>query len=433
VTCVRVLAAALLGTGCTLAAAAETFTFDAAEFARKPFELSGYVEARGDRISLNQDGSFYKLGFYNRTVPSNVNRTTLTAKPTGKLRLGETAVLNFRGHLEYQGDNLDTSHRARFDEGYASYKPVDGLALDAGKISLRWGKGYAWNPVAFVERPKDPNEPELAREGFGMVTADFIRNFDGPLQTVAFTPVVVPVSDSLNSDFGTHGHVNVAGKLYLLYRDTDIDLMFLAGGSRARRIGFDFSRNVGTNLEIHGEWAHSFEARQVFVDSAGSLRSQTADARSYLVGMRHLTGSRVTTLVEYYRNGGGYTEGELSVFHQLVDNGLASWQANGSAALIQRAAAASRNGYGQPNAGRHYLYVRLSQAEPFDILYFTPAITTIANLDDRSLSVSPEVSYIRFRNLDLRLRLIRLAGGARSDFGEKQSTSRLELRVRYFF
>lgn len=53
---------------------------------------------------------------------------------------------------------------------------------------MRWGKGYAWNPVGFVERPKDPNDPELAREGYWMASADYIVNFTGPL-TGCHSPV----------------------------------------------------------------------------------------------------------------------------------------------------------------------------------------------------------------------------------------------------
>lgn len=427
------MAASLLVTACRAAGAAEDFTFDASEFARKPLELSGYVELRGDRLSLNPEGSLYKLGFYDRPAPSAIERGTLTVKPSGRLRLGDSGTFNFRGHLEYQQDNFGSSRQGRFDEGYLSYKPAAGFALDAGKVSLRWGKGYAWNPVAFVERQKDPNEPDLAREGFGLVLADIIRNFDGPLQTLAFTPVIVPVTGGVNSDFGQTGHVNVAGKLYLLYRDTDIDLMFLNGGSRSRRIGVDFSRNIGSNLEIHGEWAKVYDARRLVVGPSGAVGTEDADGRSYLLGLRHLTESRITTVLEYYRNGSGYDQAQLSNFHQLVDSGSLQFDTIGNPTLLQRARSALRSGYGQPNPGRRYLYLRVSQAEPFDILYFVPAITTIVNLDDQSFSIAPEVSYSRFRNLDLRLRWIRLEGDPGSDFGEKQNRSRLELRVRYAF
>ncbi|MDF1594082.1 MAG: hypothetical protein P1P89_21445 [Desulfobacterales bacterium] len=50
---------------------------------------------------------------------------------------------------------------------------------------------------------------------------------------------------------------------------------------------------------------------------------------------------------------------------------------------------------------RDYLYFRASIKEPFDLLYFTPAVTTIVNLNDQSLSVTPEVVYTAITNLEL--------------------------------
>jgi hypothetical protein len=82
---------------------------------------------------------------------------------------------------------------------------------------------------------------------------------------------------------------------------------------------------------------------------------------------------------------------------------------------------------------RDYLYLRISQKEPFDILYFTPALTTILNLDDRSFSISPELLYTGITNLELRLRGTALVGDRFSAFGEKPNDARLELRVRYYF
>ena len=157
--------------------------------------------------------SFYKLNFYDKSQRSAIERSTVTFKPQAKLRWDDSSTINLRAHLDAQRDSLGTAHAARFDEAYWSYKPAPGFTLEAGKSSMKWGKGYAWNPVGFVERLKDPNDPELAREGFTALSADVIRNFDGPLQTVALTPMLLPVSQGINSDFGAPGHVNVAGKL----------------------------------------------------------------------------------------------------------------------------------------------------------------------------------------------------------------------------
>ena len=57
-----------------------------------------------------------------------------------------------------------------------------------------------------------------------------------------------------------------------------------------------------------------------------------------------------------------------------------------------------------------YLYLRISQQEPFDILYFTPAITSIVNLNDQSFQLIPELLYTGITNLELRFRTYLPAG-----------------------
>ncbi len=74
-----------------------------------------------------------------------------------------------------------------------------------------------------------------------------------------------------------------------------------------------------------------------------------------------------------------------------------------------------------------------SQKEPFDILYFTPALTTILNLNDRSFTLSPELAYTGITNLDLRLKASFINGPTDSEFGEKPFDFKLELRVGYYF
>lgn len=413
------------------ALAAETYKFDASEFQKKPYELTGYVELRHDHFRLDRDASLYKLNNF-REPRSTLDRTTALLKPSGKLRTGDF-TFNARGHLEYQRDNHNEERTQRFDELYVSYKPNPGFTLDVGKTALKWGKGYAWNPVGFIERLKDPNEPDLAREGFTAISADFIRNFEGSLQTVAFTPVFLPVRSQLNGDFGLAGHNNVAAKLYLLYRDTDIDFMFLSNGSRTRRYGFDFSRNLTSNLEAHGEWARIENVQRRITDAAGNVTTKVGNAHSYLLGLRYLTERETTIIAEYYRNGTGFSDSELRGFYQLTDAAYRQFLNTGATAPLQRAQNLSQSGYGRPNPGRNYFYLRVMQKEPFDILYFTPAVTLITNLKDRSFSLAPEVVYTGITNLELRVRAFFLGGGSESEFGERPNRRRLELMARFYF
>ena len=427
----RAVAAAVLMSAIAATHAAEEFAFDAAEFQKKPVELGGYLEFKQNHLRLNPDGALYRLNHY-KQPRETLDQSTLTFKPSGRLRHGDGSLI-FRAHLEGDWETRAFQRTTRFDELYLSYKPDPGLTLDAGKVSLKWGKGYAWNPVAFVERIKDPNDPDLAREGFTMLTADWIRNFDGALRTVAFTPAIVPASPDVNPDFGTGRHVNVAAKLYLLYHDTDIDFLFLNNGSRSRRYGVDFSRNITSNLEVHGELARIQDVQRQAITAAGAGVPVRENATSYLAGLRYLTERDTTWILEYYRNGTGLSETDMRNFEQFAHNAYAGFLATGNDTQLLRAASLGRGGYGRPNPGRNYLYLRVSQKEPFDILYFTPSLTVITNADDRSASIVPELLYTGVTNLELRARAFFLSGGNGTEFGEKQNSRRIELQARLYF
>ena len=82
---------------------------------------------------------------------------------------------------------------------------------------------------------------------------------------------------------------------------------------------------------------------------------------------------------------------------------------------------------------RHYLYLRISQKEPFGWLDLFPSIIAIVNAEDGSFTATPEVLYKGITNLELRLRGTVLLGAAGTDFGERPSDGRFELRARYSF
>lgn len=414
------------------AAAQESYSFDVSQFEKKPFEFNGYAEIKGEQFTFDRDAALYQLNYFDQPPRDGFDRGTGSLQLEGLYRHGiATAhVLAFGTYAhDYTGNDRDT----RFYEASVSVQPNAHATYDLGKKTLSWGKGYAFNPVGFVQRAKDPNDPELSREGFVMTGASFVRSFDGTLKTVALTPLVVPTTAGLNNDFGNADHLNPAAKLYFLYADTDIDLMMLGAGAKSARYGFDFSRNLGTKLEIHGEWARAASSTRPVVDSAGNITPLESSATSYLLGLRYLSDSLLTTILEYYVNGAGYSEDEMRDFASVVHNAYDLYQVSGNAAPLTRLRTALAPSMARPNPGRRYLYLRLSQQEPFDILYFTPALTTIANVDDHSYSVAPELLYTGITNLELRFRLFWLRGAQLTDFGEKQNDRRLELRARYYF
>jgi len=409
----------------------DEYRFDVGEFEKKPFELNGYAELRAERFWLDRDAALYQLNFFDSETRSLLNRTTGALELTGLYRAG-IATLQATVHGEAMRDELGHEGEAKFYEGYLTLEPATGTRVEAGKRVLRWGKGYAWNPVGFIERPKDPNDPELSREGFVLLAGSYTRSLDGLLKTISITPLVVPTADNLNEDFGTGEHANPAARLSLLAYDTDFDVVVLGTGARSARYGFDFARNLTTNLEVHGEWARVTDAAKPVVSASGIVSTQAGDVSSYLLGLRHLSARDTTTIIEYYYNGAGYTEQEMRDYFTFVHTAYEQFLATSDSTLLTRARSVQTS-YLRPTPMRRYLYLRVSQKEPFGILYFTPALTVIANLDDGSTSAAPELAYTGVTNLDLRLRLFFLSGGRLTDFGAKQNNQRLELRLRYFF
>ncbi len=421
-------------TACLLAAAvagaqAADYSFDLSEIERSPWELNGFVEAKAEHFSLRPDSAMYPLSFPGAGSRSTLDRQSAGYELAGKYQR-DTLTLYGRLAGTAAHDALETRHTTTWYEAGLRLSPTTGLSLDAGKQLQRWGKGYAWNPVGFFERPKDPSDPTLSREGYVMATADWVHSLPGTLATVGFMPVLLPVNSALNRDYGSPDELNAGAKLYLLWADTDIDLMWAAKGSRPERVGLDFSRNLGSQLEVHGEWARTISATQRVVNADGSVGTRIGNADSWLLGARYLTENEVTWILELYRNGLGYAQDELSAFYQLVSDAYAT---GGTLADQNLARSLAQSGYARPTAGSHYVYLRVSAKDPFDWLYVTPALSIIANANDHSWQAAPEISYTGWQNVELRARAILLHGAAGTEFGEKAIGRRLELLARLYF
>lgn len=414
-----------------LPSAAQEFTFDAAEFEKKTFEFSGYLEQKEEGLKLRSASPAYLLAYPGKSAQDHLLRSTSTLELSGKLNL-DPIVVDVRTQAFHAGDQLvNGSDRGTVMDGGVRWSAGPGLTVDLGKRVQRWGKGYAWSPVGFIERTKDASDPQSSREGFLMASAEWTRSFSGPVGAVGLGGFVVPTDGGrLNQDFGAERDLNPAAKLYLLAWDTDIDFLWRGKGARPESFGFDFSRNITSALEVHGEWARFRDAPRSIVSALGTTRQTGNDVTSWLLGMRYLTQNEVTWIVEYYRNGSGYTEGELDDYYTFLDTALA---AGGATALQQKAGQVAQSGYGRTNPGRDYLYAKTSVSEPFGWVYGAASVTAMTNLRDRSWQLTPEISYTGFNNVEIRARAFFLHGASHTEFGEKPASRRAEIYARFFF
>ncbi|MBG0790195.1 MAG: hypothetical protein H0S80_06815 [Desulfovibrionaceae bacterium] len=417
----------------------------------KSLEIWGQMEFRAVSRFLDEDATLYKQRFHSRDQKNPANELRLQLKPEiawnkGELgaylrpRLGvswnqlfsgaktvmdEPSEELFIGDEEWSGEILA-------EEAFLKWTPSPKATLEVGKKVLKWGKGYAWNPVSFISRPKDVNDPDSSREGYVMAYGDFITSLEGPVTTVAFTPVAATVGDTVNQGLADDDTALFGGKLYVLAYDTDFDLMFMAGGEYDTRVGADFATNLAENFAIHGEAGVRLGYSKTTVDASGNIATEQMNAVSFLLGARYLTETDTTFLLEYYHNGEGYSPLEMRRYHTLIEKGWDAFRATGGKALLRRSSMVGAD-YNGSGVGRDYLYFRVTQKEPFDILYLTPTLTTIVNLGDGSLTVNPEVAYMATPSLELRPRMIIPLGGSKTEFGEKVNAFTGEMRVTYFF
>ena len=408
----------------------EEFSFDASAFEKRSFEFRGFAELWPEYLRSNTDGALYQLAFAGEEGRREIVRGKAALELEGRFTKG-IATLLLRGRSDAVWDYRGRETEHRLLEGLASLQPKANLSLFAGKKAYRWGKGAAWNPVGFVERPKDPNDPTESREGFWTAGLDWIRSFDGALKTVALTPLVVPTVTDLNAEFGEPGHLNFAAKLYLLYRDTDLDFMLLGNGSRSARYGVDFSRNLAPNFEVHGEFAYITDFQRTEISTYPTCRTTKSgieDVVSYLLGLRYRTERDVSYTLEYYFNGTGNSERQQRRFYDCVH---AAWE-RGDESLLQRLSQPS-GPFVKPNPMQRYLQMRVVWNEPADILYLAPGVQAFYNLDDHSLQVAPQVVYTGIENLELFVRVTVPVGGTGTEWGEKANDYKLDFRVRYYF
>jgi len=413
-------------------AAEEAFGFDVSSYEKKPFEFRGYVEIEPTFSVSNQDAALYQLEFFNESEKDTIWRLPAALETEGRYSKGIT-TLSFRTHSSKVWDYRHESADHLLYEGLASFQPRSGFTVDIGKKAYRWGKGYAWNPVAFVERAKDAGNPDLAREGFWTAGFDWIKTFDGPLQTIAFTPLILPHHSDVNNDFGQSGYNNFAAKLYLLYYGADIDFMFLDQGSRSARYGMDFAKNLSSNFEIHGELAYIKDVpRRTITPGCKQGPKEIEDIWSYLLGLRYRTEDDATFIFEYYFNGAGNKEQDQRQFYKCVHQ---AWE-TGDPSFIDKLPLDSdldKGPFTKPNPMRQYLNFRAWWSEPFDILYFTPGLQVLFNVEDQSFSVAPELNYDAMDNLNIRLRASVPFGDELTEWGEKPNDYKVELRLRYYF
>lgn len=387
------------------------YDFDISEIEKKPYSFDGSVEFSSNIYSFDKDSAMYNLKYQEK--PESYDYKT-DFRLNGGYETGSLKYTVKTSTVYLRSPDEETETDFLFMEQYIGYFGDD-VRFSLGKMTMKWGKGYAYNPAGFLDRPKNIDSPEDAQEGYQIASAEFTRSYSGALKNISYIQALYYVNDDMNRSLGRKDGANYAGKFYMLLFDTDIDLMFTGGESADGRYGVDFSRNIRTNLEIHGEYGRTENIRRMTLGG-----NETVCMDNWLLGLRYLTENDATYILEYFHKSTGYTEDEMDIFYEAAENST-------------NPSSLAKSPYAGNNPMTNYLYLKTSVREPFDVLYFTPAVVLTANLDDGSFSFSPEAVYTGFTNLELKLKAYVLSGGNSTEFGEKPMDKRAEIKIKYYF
>ncbi|PLX21694.1 hypothetical protein C0584_01990, partial [Candidatus Parcubacteria bacterium] len=227
---------------------ADEYSFDMQNIEPKSYEYGGYLRADNKIQRLrDQEDEYQNQLRVEGLLDFSYFYDIFTFKAIGV------------GTYEYIHNKIAQTE-SHFNELYVDAKLNINHSFLAGKKSLMWGKGYFFNPVAFLDRKKDPADPTVAREGFTLTKYVYNKSFSGSLKNLTLDLVYLRADENINKDYyllNTNEKTsdNFAAKLYLLWYDTDIDLIYSYSDKTNEKIGVDFSKNIDINFEVHGEYA----------------------------------------------------------------------------------------------------------------------------------------------------------------------------------
>jgi len=350
------------------------FNFDELEtIETKAYEYSGYIQ--GD----------YKYQSINKDSPSFPSKN----KNSQDIYLGEFFLNykyfqeNYTFHIDLMANYEDIdnfkNNKTTLNQGFINYKYDDNHQLYLGKKTPKWGKGYYFNPIAFIDRKKDPNDPEASREGFTQLNYKYNKVLENDLKNIAFDAIYLRTTKDFNKDLYTDSSNILALKTYLLYKDIDIDFIYTYNDKQTNKLGVDFSTNLETNFEIHGEYGRFDNG---FYSS--------------LLGFKYLTENELTILSEYYYQ--SETQSKNTPF----------WD-------------------------KKYLINSFTQKEPFDLLYVSIYYKNSLNLKDDSFQNKFGVLYTGITNFDLEFSYLKNSGKNSSEYGSKLIDNTSLVSLKYSF
>ena len=403
----------------------QEYDFEIPEIEERNLEFSGNLDGKWGLLDPRKDSPFYPLQKLPATADNYLSQYRLDFYLNGEYRFEELRVFVKSFSQYVRQEPVDPS----LFELYGSLNLSPRLSMSLGKRRYNWGKGYAFNPVGYVNTQKDPENPDLSLAGLSALSLDFNKSLAGHnLQNFSLSGIVLIPEAEDDTRFAPASQIGMALKLYLLVRDVDIEFMTLYRKGQARRYGADFAANLQTNLEVHGELDYAVDEDTYRILDGNPVHRQRSGF-SYLLGTRYLATTNTTLIAEFYHRSNGMNEGEFIDYVAYVQDE----PTDNAAPDAETNQVIVRDLFRSKNLMRDYAYAKLTHPEPFSLLYSSVSAFVIYNLRDESFVLSPQFAYKPFTNFEFLCWPSFLVGGAATEYGSRAFQHRIEFWMRFFF
>lgn len=249
-------------------------------------------------------------------VSRDLGRVSLDFSHSARLGPGLRAVISDRLDHIYPRDGGADKTVNSLREAYLSWQPEgDNTVLEFGRINLRYGPGYGYNPTDFFRdgslRVLTTADPFALRENrLGTVMLRAQRLWSEGSLSLALAPRLadrpspegwsLDLGSTNNRDraliaLGTQFSQRVSSQL-LVYKDDD----------RSPELGANFTALLSDAAVAHLEWSRGREPD--LLSRALALPANTATRNRFVGGATYTTLSKLSVTAEYQYNGFGMSQ-----------------------------------------------------------------------------------------------------------------------------
>lgn len=331
------------------------------------------------------------------------------------------------------GDRLDLTNVAgstgtdtvnSLKEAYVSWRPIDSLISDVGRINARYGVAYGYNPTDFFRSGAlrsftsiDPNSLRENRLGTGMLRGQIL--FKDSSITAIYAPRLahMPSDRPFSADFGATNRRDrwmISGSKQFL-ENFNPQLMLFGGTGQSVQAGVNLSTLLNQATVGYVEWSGG-PGRTLYADAIGTNEAKSFRQR-LATGVTHTNADKMSITAEFEYNGAGLGKKQWSELALAAPTNYVRYRTY------------VLDGLELPTRSALFFYATWQNAF---INHFDLKAMVRVNLADHSRLNWIEARY-HFTAVDLSLQFQHNGGAALSEFGGLPQREKLQLLVNYYF